>query len=65
MTSSVAMVRYRYKRCQANHTVFVKRKNVTVVMLVAYVDDIVVTGNDDEEIKNIWGVSLKLRTLER
>ena len=51
-------------RCHANHTVFVKRKNVTVATQVAYVDDIVVTGNDDEEIKNIWEVSLKLRTLE-
>ena len=42
----------QYKQCQANHTLFVKHQggdNITILIL--YVDDIVLTGNDENEIR--------------
>ena len=42
----------QYKQCQANHTLFVKHQggdNITILIL--YADDIVLTGNDENEIR--------------
>lgn len=47
---SQAMIQDVYKRCHANHT-FLKRSNDKVAMLVAYVDDIVVTWNGEKEFR--------------
>lgn len=37
------MITNRYKQCQADHTLFVKRVGRKVSALIVYVDDIVVT----------------------
>lgn len=41
------MLKYGYKRCQADNTSFVKRSD-EVTILVVHVDDIIVIGNDKE-----------------
>ena len=45
------MLKYRYKRCQTNHTTFVKISSHKVTVRIVHVDDIVVVGNNDKEIK--------------
>ena len=40
-----------YQQSNADHTLFIKIHNDKIAMLVVYVDDIVITGDDDEEIK--------------
>lgn len=47
------MVSYNYTQGQANHTLFVKRRGSNITTLIVYVDDIIVTGNDDVEIKKM------------
>lgn len=47
------VTKFGYMRCNADHTPFVKRKNMTVVILVVYVHEIVVTRNDDTKNKKL------------
>ena len=47
------VTRFGYKRCHVDHIVFEKRKNLSVVILVEYIDDIAVTGNDGDEINSL------------
>lgn len=47
------MIKYGLRRCYVDHTIFVIRKNLKVVILVVYVVDIVVTGNGDDEITKL------------
>jgi hypothetical protein len=50
---SWAMQRFGYKQNQADHTLFIKHSfHGKVTTLIMYVDDIVLTGNDDGEIQN-------------
>jgi hypothetical protein len=50
---SWAMQRFGYKQSQADHTLFIKHSSQgKVTALIMYVDDIVLTGNDDGEIQN-------------
>nr|GEW34833.1 retrovirus-related Pol polyprotein from transposon TNT 1-94 [Tanacetum cinerariifolium] len=44
------MKRVGYKQNDADHTLFVKNNRGKVTALIVYVDDMVVTGNDREEI---------------
>jgi len=51
---SRAMQRFGYKQSQANHTLFTKHSTQgKVTALIVYVDDIVLTRNDDGEIQNL------------
>lgn len=47
------MISFGFNKCHADHTVFAKRRNMKVVILVVHVDDIVVTGNDGDEINKL------------
>jgi restriction endonuclease Mrr len=48
---SRAMQRFGYKQSQTDHTLFIKHSTQgKVTALIVYVDDIVLTGNDDGEI---------------
>jgi hypothetical protein len=51
---SRAMQRFGYNQSQADHTLFIKH-SITgkVTALIVYVDDIVLTGNDNEEIQRL------------
>lgn len=48
---SQAMVRFGYKRCQLNHTLFIKRSGEHVTILIVYLDDNVLTGSSEKEIQ--------------
>lgn len=50
---SKVVTKFGYMRCNADHTPFVKRKNMTVVILVVYAHEIVVIRNDDTKIKKL------------
>ena len=50
---STFMKKIGYKQSDADHTLFVKAGDRTVTALIVYVDDMVVTGNDSEEIKRL------------
>ena len=41
---------FGYKQCLADHTLFVKHSNHKLTIIIVYVDDIVVTGNNPDEI---------------
>ena len=46
--------RLGYKQGQADHTLFIKpTENVKRVILIVYVDDIIVIGDDMQEIDNL------------
>lgn len=45
-----AMLKSGYKQAQADHTLFVKIQSSQVIVLIVYVDDIIVTGNDAAEV---------------
>lgn len=47
------MVKVGYRKCQKDHTLFVMHQGTKVTVLIVYVDDIVVTGNDDGEITKL------------
>src|SRR5438128_308180 len=40
-----------YTQCNGDHTVFYKHRGTHITILAVYVDDIVITGDDVEEIK--------------
>jgi hypothetical protein len=42
-----------YKQCNGDHTVFYRHFGRRIVVLVVYVDDIIVTGDNEEEIKQL------------
>jgi hypothetical protein len=42
-----------YRQSNADHTLFYKRRRDKITILVVYVDDIVITGDDVEEIKRL------------
>ena len=45
-----------YKQSDADHTLFVKNNEGKVTTLIVYVDDMVVTGNDEDEMKKLKDV---------
>jgi hypothetical protein len=47
------MKRIGYHQGNSNHTLFIKRKNGKVTLLIIYVDDMIVTGDDTDEIKKL------------
>ena len=47
------MRKYRFKQSNSDHTLFIKYKVGKVVVLLVYVDDMIITGNDEEEITRL------------
>ena len=47
------MKSYGFKQTQADHTLFLKHDRGKLTALIVYVDDMVVTGNDVEEIQRL------------
>ena len=48
------MKSYGYHQSQANHTMFYKRsKKGKISILIVYVDDIILTGDDLEELADL------------
>ncbi|KAK8957122.1 hypothetical protein KSP39_PZI000020 [Platanthera zijinensis] len=50
------MIKFGYKQGHSDHTLFVKRNEGKIVVLIVYVDDIVITGNDTDEISKLKGL---------
>ena len=49
-----SMLRINYHPSQRDHTLFIKHNSFGKLMaLIVYVDDIIVTGNDEEEIQRL------------
>jgi hypothetical protein len=44
-----------YTQCNGDHTVFYKHKESRITILAVYVDDIVITGDDTQEIARLKG----------
>ncbi|KAI3809043.1 hypothetical protein L1987_25010 [Smallanthus sonchifolius] len=47
------MKEYGYKQSNADHTLFLKQRNDRVTCLIIYVDDMIITGDDEEEMKQL------------
>jgi Reverse transcriptase (RNA-dependent DNA polymerase) len=50
---SMVMKKLGYQQSNADHTMFIQRKCVKICILIVYVDDIVLTGNDLVEMKRL------------
>lgn len=44
------MINFGYKNSNSDHTLFLKRQNNRITCLIIYVDDMIITGDDKEEI---------------
>ena len=47
---SLAMRKYGFKQSNSDHTLFIKHKVGKITVLIVYVDDMIITRNDEEEI---------------
>ena len=45
---SLAMRKYGFKQSNLDHTLFIKHKVGKVIVLIVYVDDMIIIGNDEE-----------------
>nr|GEV39216.1 putative ribonuclease H-like domain-containing protein [Tanacetum cinerariifolium] len=52
---TMAMKKYGFKQSNSDHTLFLKHRGNFVTCLIIYVDDMIITGNDEEEIKKLKG----------
>ncbi|KAJ9553092.1 hypothetical protein OSB04_017137 [Centaurea solstitialis] len=50
---TLAMKRYGFRQSNADHTLFLKRRGKLITCLIIYVDDMIITGNDEEEMSKI------------
>nr|GEZ27512.1 putative ribonuclease H-like domain-containing protein [Tanacetum cinerariifolium] len=50
---TLAMKKYGFKQSNSDHTLFLKHKEGRVTCLIIYVDDMIITGNDEKEIKKL------------
>ncbi|KAJ0455580.1 putative RNA-directed DNA polymerase [Helianthus annuus] len=50
---TLAMKNYGFQQSNSEHTLFLKRKGNLVTCLIIYVDDMIITGNDEEEMKKL------------
>ena len=48
-----AIIQMDYKQSNADHTLFFQHNKNKIAILIVYVDDIVVTGDDSEEIAHL------------
>lgn len=50
---SLAMRKYGYHQSNCDHTLFLKHQQSKVTTLIVYVDDMIITGNDADEISRL------------
>jgi Reverse transcriptase (RNA-dependent DNA polymerase)/GAG-pre-integrase domain/Integrase core domain/gag-polypeptide of LTR copia-type len=48
-----AMMGYGFNQSDSDHTLFFKRKNGKLTLLIIYVDDMIITGDDRDEIQRL------------
>ena len=47
------MKKYEYEQSNSDHTMFIKKKDGKITCLIIYVDDMIITGDDEEEIAEL------------
>ena len=47
------MKRFGYKQSNSDHTLFLKKTDSQITCLIIYVDDMVITGDNAEEISDL------------
>ena len=47
------MVKFGYQQSHANHTIFIKQESGKISILIVYVDDIILTNDDVEEVAKL------------
>ena len=47
------MKKYGFQQSNADHTLFLKHRQGKITALVVYVDDMIITGDDSEEIEKL------------
>lgn len=50
---NLAMKKYGFQQSNADHTLFLKHRQGKVTTLIVYVDDMIITGDDSEEIAKL------------
>ncbi|KAL6277717.1 hypothetical protein ACE6H2_021318 [Prunus campanulata] len=50
---ALSMRKFGYKQSNSDHTLFLKHKKDKVTALIIYVDDMILTGSDDDEIDKL------------
>lgn len=50
-----AILHFGYKQAHSDHTLFFKRQTTGITLLIVYVDDIILTGDDKSEMLSIKG----------
>lgn len=48
-----ALCNMGYKQCNGDHTIFYRHSGRKITILAVYVDDIIITGDDEVEIKSL------------
>ena len=48
------MKKYDYKQSNSDYTLFLKKRNGKITCLIINVDDMIITGDDEEEIAELW-----------
>lgn len=48
-----AMIKFGYNQGQADHTIFITQQGGNLTVLTVYVDDIILTWNDEKEISDL------------
>jgi hypothetical protein len=49
----MAMRKCKFKQSNSDHTLFIKHRLSEVIVLIVYVDDTIITGDDEEEISRL------------
>ena len=52
-TFTEVMKKFGYKQSNSDHTIFLKKKEGNITCLIIYVDDMILTGDDEEEISQL------------
>ena len=47
------MKKHKFKYSNSDHTLFFKHQDEKITSLIIYVDGMIITGNDEEEILNL------------
>jgi len=50
---STALVMFGFKMGKSNHSLFVKKNSKGIVVVLSYIDDIVITGDNLQEVKTL------------
>ncbi|XP_042027264.1 uncharacterized mitochondrial protein AtMg00810-like [Salvia splendens] len=49
------MTKYGFRQSNSDHTLFLKKRDDKITCLIIYVDDMIITGDDTEEIERLKG----------